>query len=309
MDVAVRRLSFVKIGCFAHTLNPAAQKLYTEPTISRWAARIRDVVVWLKEASLAKPVLKEKQRLRNLPEHALVLDVRTRWNTLYVMFERFVEQYPAIQAASMDIRLRRSMERDRLERFTDQDYRQAEDFVSVIKILYTSTFCVSSEKTPTLVCEEQPDERMEEEEDDGDDDGENATADVIPVRLIALEKLFAEEDRALKHMAFFHRTVWYGTAWYDESVPHQLPVIKGMMKLRQVTTREVGKISTVKCPASAADLTSACATIEMKWISKMSKEDRKRKPSPYLRPNTMRLKTLMNFKGSLSLCVMMAIPS
>lgn len=49
----------------------------------------------------------------DLPQHAMVLDVRTRWNTLYLMMERFVEQYSAIQAASLDPRLRRSMERDR----------------------------------------------------------------------------------------------------------------------------------------------------------------------------------------------------
>lgn len=49
----------------------------------------------------------------DLPQHAMVLDVRTRWNTLYLMIERFVEQYSAIQAASLDPRLRRSMERDR----------------------------------------------------------------------------------------------------------------------------------------------------------------------------------------------------
>ncbi|KAL7376627.1 hypothetical protein ABVT39_012234 [Epinephelus coioides] len=49
----------------------------------------------------------------DLPQHAMVLDVRTRWNTLYLMIERFVEQYSAIQAASLDPRLRMSMERDR----------------------------------------------------------------------------------------------------------------------------------------------------------------------------------------------------
>lgn len=63
MDVAVKKMSIRKIGCFAHTLNIAAQKLYTIPVISKWAGRIRAMVVWLKRCSLAKPVLKEKQRL------------------------------------------------------------------------------------------------------------------------------------------------------------------------------------------------------------------------------------------------------
>lgn len=63
MDVAVKKMSIRKIGCFAHTLNIASQKLYTIPFISKWAGRIRAMVVWLKRCSLAKPVLKEKQRL------------------------------------------------------------------------------------------------------------------------------------------------------------------------------------------------------------------------------------------------------
>lgn len=66
MGVAARTLKVVKIGCFAHSLNLAAQKVYTEPTVSNWAARIRAVVVWLRKASLAKPVMKEKQHLLSM---------------------------------------------------------------------------------------------------------------------------------------------------------------------------------------------------------------------------------------------------
>lgn len=66
MGVAARRLKMLKIGCFAHSLNLAAQKVYTEPTVSNWAARIRAVVVWLRKASLAKPVMKEKQHLLSM---------------------------------------------------------------------------------------------------------------------------------------------------------------------------------------------------------------------------------------------------
>ncbi|KAF3841459.1 hypothetical protein F7725_007321, partial [Dissostichus mawsoni] len=65
------------------------------------------------------------------------------------MLERFLEQYPAIQAASLDQRLRKPMERDRLVRFTDEDLRRAEDFIRLMRVMYTSTLCVSSEKNPT----------------------------------------------------------------------------------------------------------------------------------------------------------------
>ncbi|XP_061902651.1 E3 SUMO-protein ligase ZBED1-like [Entelurus aequoreus] len=65
------------------------------------------------------------------------------------MLERFTEQYPEIQATTLDQRLRKNMERDRPARLTEEDFTKAEDFISLMKVLYTSTLCVSSEKSPT----------------------------------------------------------------------------------------------------------------------------------------------------------------
>ncbi|XP_049923439.1 E3 SUMO-protein ligase ZBED1-like [Epinephelus moara] len=149
MDVALRSLDFLKVGCFAHTLNLAAQKVYDIPAVSNWCAKIRAVVVWLKRSSLSKTVLREKQRILNLPEHNVILDVKTRWNSLFLMVERFMEQFDAIQAAALDQRLRKPMEKDRLERFTQADLMKAEEFIKCMQVLYTSTLCVSSEKSPT----------------------------------------------------------------------------------------------------------------------------------------------------------------
>lgn len=49
----------------------------------------------------------------DLSEHNVILDVRTRWNSLFLMVERFMEQFDAIQAAALDQRLRKPMEKDR----------------------------------------------------------------------------------------------------------------------------------------------------------------------------------------------------
>ncbi|KAG7280367.1 hypothetical protein CRUP_022195 [Coryphaenoides rupestris] len=85
MDVALKQLKFLKVGCFAHTLNLAAQKVYSISAVTKWCARLRAVVVWLK----------------------------------------------------------------RLERLTDDDFRKAEEFIAVMRLLYTSTLAISSEKSPT----------------------------------------------------------------------------------------------------------------------------------------------------------------
>ncbi|KAK7881000.1 hypothetical protein WMY93_032395 [Mugilogobius chulae] len=135
MDVALRKLRIRKIGCFAHTLNLAAQKINRCNTISNWAARVRSIVVWIKRCHMAKVVLREKQQLLNLPPHALIMDVKTRWNSLYLMVERFYEQFPAIQLL--------------VEKLQTEDLRRAKEFIDLMSVLYTSTLCVSSEKNPT----------------------------------------------------------------------------------------------------------------------------------------------------------------
>ena len=63
MDVAIKRLQFVKLGCFAHTLNLAAQSLYSLNAVTQWTAKIRAIIVWMKRSSMAKIVLREKQDL------------------------------------------------------------------------------------------------------------------------------------------------------------------------------------------------------------------------------------------------------
>ncbi|KAM3850019.1 E3 SUMO-protein ligase ZBED1-like [Diretmus argenteus] len=160
MDVAIKKLNILKIGCFAHTLNLAAQKVFKIPSVDKWAAQIRAVIVWFKRSSMANIVLKEKQDLiftkPNQPtvpdpqkKHTLILDVKTRWNSFYLMMERFMEQYPAIQAAALDPRVRKPMTNDNLVHLKDEDFHKAEEFVDIMKILYTSTLCVSSDKSAT----------------------------------------------------------------------------------------------------------------------------------------------------------------
>ncbi|KAI7789674.1 putative zinc finger BED domain-containing protein 1-like [Triplophysa rosa] len=127
MDVAIKRLQFIKLGCFAHTLNLGAQSIHSVASVANWTAKIQNIVVWMRRSSMAKTVLREKQQV----------------------LKRFLEQYPAIQAASLDQRLRKPMDRDRPARLTEEDFRKGEDFVHRMRILYTSTLCVSYEKSPT----------------------------------------------------------------------------------------------------------------------------------------------------------------
>lgn len=63
MDIAIKKLQFRKLRCFARILNLAAQTVYTSSTVARWASKIRAVIVWIKRSSTAQKVLQEKQQL------------------------------------------------------------------------------------------------------------------------------------------------------------------------------------------------------------------------------------------------------
>lgn len=63
MDIAIKKLQFRKLRCFAQTLNVTAQKVYTSNAVIRWVSKIRAVVTWIKRSSAAEKVLQEKQQL------------------------------------------------------------------------------------------------------------------------------------------------------------------------------------------------------------------------------------------------------
>lgn len=58
-------------------------------------------------------VLKEKQAQMGITSHELILDCKTRWNSLYEMLNRFIEQYPALVASTFDPRLKKSVETEK----------------------------------------------------------------------------------------------------------------------------------------------------------------------------------------------------
>ncbi|XP_060903078.1 uncharacterized protein LOC132980771 [Labrus mixtus] len=149
VDRDIKKLKFRKLRCFAQILNGAAQKVYTSNTLVRWASKIRAAVVGMQSSSAAQAVLHEKQKLLNLPRRSLAIDVQAHWNSLYLMVERFVEQFSAIQAATTDPRIKPSVEKKRLETLSDDDYWKAEEFIRTMKPLYTSTLCVSADKNPS----------------------------------------------------------------------------------------------------------------------------------------------------------------
>lgn len=85
MDVEIKRLQFIKLGCFAHTLNLGAQSIHSVASVAKWTAKIRNIVVWMKRSSMAKTVLRKKQVLSknsSLYQHCVMYIIK-----MYIVFK------------------------------------------------------------------------------------------------------------------------------------------------------------------------------------------------------------------------------
>ncbi|ROL48291.1 Zinc finger BED domain-containing protein 1 [Anabarilius grahami] len=148
MAVAAELAKLVHVRCFAHCLNLAAQRALKLPKVSRLLGRVRSITTFFRKSTIACHVLHEKQKVLGLPEHKLMTDVCTRWNSAHDMLERFVEQQPAICAALLSTEVRKNAKD--LWTLTEADITCAEDVIKVLKPLKLATHVMSEEKTPTV---------------------------------------------------------------------------------------------------------------------------------------------------------------
>ena len=72
--------------------------------ISHVQAKCARVVSFFRRSSKAKYVLTEKQKALGLPEHALLQDVCTQWNSTFDMMGRLLEQQAAVCAAVIELK-------------------------------------------------------------------------------------------------------------------------------------------------------------------------------------------------------------
>ena len=144
---AVHLMGRFHMGCFAHLLNLASQAGIKTPAIARLLGRVRRIVGFFHRSPTASHSLKDKQQLLQLPQHKLVMDVTTRWNSSLDMLGRFLEQQPAISAALLSPDVRRR-END-LCTLTEMGITTAEDVVRSLGPMKTATLAIS-EESPTM---------------------------------------------------------------------------------------------------------------------------------------------------------------
>ena len=69
--------------------------------MDRLLGTVNRIVSFFHRSDTANTQLKAEQKLLDLPQHKLLQDCKTRWNSSYDMLERYVEQQAAVPAVSL----------------------------------------------------------------------------------------------------------------------------------------------------------------------------------------------------------------
>ncbi|XP_014677757.1 PREDICTED: zinc finger BED domain-containing protein 1-like, partial [Priapulus caudatus] len=149
MDIAVREAGIgPHVKCFAHTINLATQRGLQTPAMERLLGRFKRIINYFHRSTSAAALLKEKQKMLQLPVHKLLIDVSTRWNSSYDMMQRFLEQQPAIVATLLSPELRKASKD--IYTLKDDDISNAEEAIALLKPMKSITVILCDEASPTI---------------------------------------------------------------------------------------------------------------------------------------------------------------
>jgi len=93
----VRDAEYDSGKCFIHSLQRAIEEsLKSQTEIPQMVAAARRIITHFNHSGIAQQQLKSIRQELNLPNHQLVQNVSTRWNSTYYLMERLLEQKRAV---------------------------------------------------------------------------------------------------------------------------------------------------------------------------------------------------------------------
>lgn len=138
MRKAMLEAGIPSVGCFAHTLQLCIHdSLLSQQSVSEMLTLARKTVGHFKHSSSAKSRLSVLQQELGLPNHQLIQDVVTRWNSSYQMCNRLVEQKRAVNLYVS--------ETDGMQHIHAQRWAVMEDVLSVLRPFEELTREISAE--------------------------------------------------------------------------------------------------------------------------------------------------------------------
>ncbi|XP_044155948.1 E3 SUMO-protein ligase ZBED1-like [Bufo gargarizans] len=132
------------VPCFGHNLHLAVNKALDIDRVAACLSRLRKTVSAFCRSNKMSRSLKEKQKALHIPEHKLIHDEPTRWNSIYDMVERFCEQQQAVCAVLAENRKKWYLMPK------DNDVTILETVRDVLAPMSDFTDALSGEKDPTL---------------------------------------------------------------------------------------------------------------------------------------------------------------
>jgi len=99
----LRDAALPNFSCLAHTLQLVINDgCLVQKDVSDLLAVGRRIVTYYKRSNVAYKTLGKIQKQLKLPEHRLIQDVSTRWNSSFYMLQRLLEQRVALTAANAE---------------------------------------------------------------------------------------------------------------------------------------------------------------------------------------------------------------
>ena len=135
------------VRCIAHTLNLASQKSLKVDRVSELLVKVRKITTFFHRSPQATEVLREMQAQLHMPNHKLIHDVPTRWNSSLDMLERFWEQQPAVLNTLLSRKIKRG---EGLASLTEEDMTLIPEVIKLMSPLKVATTLLSEEKHPTI---------------------------------------------------------------------------------------------------------------------------------------------------------------
>lgn len=136
MGLAMRTGNFASLGCVVHTLQLVINdSVFKDEAAALLIQKCRKLVGHFKSSRY----LTQFQETCGLPEHSLIQDVDTRWNSTYLMMERFNEQKVAVNLYMA--------ERDGIDVPTVEEWNFINNLVIVLKCFYQATLNLSADSS------------------------------------------------------------------------------------------------------------------------------------------------------------------
>ncbi|XP_067653594.1 E3 SUMO-protein ligase ZBED1-like [Haliotis asinina] len=139
--------SILHVLCLAHTINLAVQKALKVKRVNHILAKIRRIAAFFHRSPKANELLKQKALLLSVPDHDLIIDVITRWNSAYDMIARFIEMQCAVIMVLVSKELQKANE---FATLTAEEIQLAEEVIRLLKRMKDMTTMLCTEESPTV---------------------------------------------------------------------------------------------------------------------------------------------------------------